>query len=275
MAYIDVDDTRLYYEEKGAGEPVVFVHGGFSDHSTWRLVAGAMPESLRVVTYDRRGHSRSERGAGALPRRLHESDLVGLLEALELGPAHLVGNSYGASIVLGLAARRPDLVQSAVAHEAPLTGITLDNPTERRAVARVEAQIRAALKRIDSGDVPGGVKQFLEDVALGAGRWEQVPERIRTVMVSNAPTVVDEQRDPHGASIGLDELASIRVPVLLTHGAQSPEWFSGVIAKLSEVIPGATPRVLAGAGHNPHATHPAEFAAAVAGFVGDEVKQAA
>lgn len=276
MAYIDVDDTRLYYEEKGAGEPVVFVHGGFSDHSTWRLVAGAMPESLRVVTYDRRGHSRSERGAGALPRRLHERDLARLVEALELGPAHLVGNSYGASIVLGLAARRPDLVQSAVAHEAPLTGITLDNPTERRAVARVEAQIRAALKRIDSGDVPGGVKQFLEDVALGAGRWEQVPERIRTVMVSNAPTVVDEQRDPDWASIGLDELASIRVPVLLTHGAQSPEWFSGVIAKLSEVIPGATPRVLAGAGHNPHATHPAEFAAAVAGFVGDgAVKQAA
>jgi pimeloyl-ACP methyl ester carboxylesterase len=63
--------------------------------------------------------------------------------------------------------------------------------------------------------------------------------------------------------------------VLLTHGAQSPEWFSGVIAKLSEVIPDATPRLIAGAGHNPHATHPAEFAATVAGFVADGVKQAA
>src|SRR5687767_4774127 len=78
----------LYYELSGEGAPVVLVHGGWIDAMTWELVVPAFAQHYQVLTYDRRGHSRSQRpGAGS--RRHDEDDLIALLEALDLAPAHL------------------------------------------------------------------------------------------------------------------------------------------------------------------------------------------
>jgi pimeloyl-ACP methyl ester carboxylesterase len=55
-----------------------------------------LAEHFRVVAYDRRGHSRSERPARGWTRRDNEDDLIALVEALDLAPAHVVGNSYAA-----------------------------------------------------------------------------------------------------------------------------------------------------------------------------------
>ena len=104
-----INGFDLYYERQGDGEPVVLVHGSWTDHGSWTFVVDDLAQTNHVVTYDRRGHSRSERGAAGVPRRVDEDDVVALIETLDLGPVHLVGNSYGASISLGVAARRPDL----------------------------------------------------------------------------------------------------------------------------------------------------------------------
>src|SRR5918997_814338 len=107
----------------GAGDPLVLVHGSWTDHTAFEAVAEPLARSFRVIRYDRRGHSRSQYGPGPAPRRRDEDDLAELLEALGLGPAHLVGTSYGALISLALAVRRPDLVRSVLAHEPPVLGL--------------------------------------------------------------------------------------------------------------------------------------------------------
>ena len=106
MPHVHVNHVRLYYEEQGAGEPLVLVHGGFSDHNNFRAVIPGLAASFRVVAYDRRGHSRSERPAPLGSRRDQEDDLAALIEALGLGPAHVAGTSFGSAIALGLAARK-------------------------------------------------------------------------------------------------------------------------------------------------------------------------
>ena len=103
----------------GAGDPLVLVHGGWTDHTAFDAVVESLARSFRVIRYDRRGHSRSQYGPAAAPRRRDEDDLAELIEALGLGPAHLVGTSYGAAISLALAIRRPELVRSVLAHEPP------------------------------------------------------------------------------------------------------------------------------------------------------------
>ena len=143
MPYIDIDGTGLYYEEAGNGEPVVFVHGNWSDYSTWGLTVPELPESLRAIVYDRRGFGRSQRTRERLTRRLHEDDLAGVIEALGPGPAHVVGNSYGASTALGLAARRPELFRSLVVHEPPLVAVVGDDPAARAAIAQTQASLAA------------------------------------------------------------------------------------------------------------------------------------
>ncbi len=62
MAVANVNGVRLFYEVSGAGEvPLVLVHGSWGSHHNWDRVVPGLAESFRVLTYDRRGHSESER----------------------------------------------------------------------------------------------------------------------------------------------------------------------------------------------------------------------
>src|SRR5688572_22213198 len=96
-----INGVELHWELTGeVGEPLVLVHGSWGDHRGWDRVVPALSRSSRVLTYDRRGHSRSARPAGRGSVREDVDDLAGLVEHLGLGPAHLVGNSFGGAIVL-------------------------------------------------------------------------------------------------------------------------------------------------------------------------------
>lgn len=263
MPYVDIEGTALYYEESGTGEPVVFVHGNWSEHSTWGLTVAELPASLRAIVYDRRGSGRSQRTREALTRRRHEDDLAAVIEALGPAPAHVVGNSYGASTALALAARRPELFRSLVAHEPPLLSIVGDDPGARAAIAETEASLRAVTERVEACDAAGGAEQFVEEVALGPGGWATLPDFIRATMIANAATVAEEMRDAALADVDLEALAEAAVPILLTKGDESPAWFYGIVDRLYGAIGEARVATIAGAGHNPHATHPTAFAAAV------------
>ncbi|HET7372683.1 MAG TPA: alpha/beta hydrolase, partial [Gemmatimonadaceae bacterium] len=108
MATITVNGTRLYYEIEGTSDmPVVLVHGSWGSHHNWDAVAPALSRSFRLLTYDRRGHSQSARPTSQGSLLEDAMDLAALLEALEMVPAHIVGNSGGAAVALRLATERP------------------------------------------------------------------------------------------------------------------------------------------------------------------------
>src|SRR5579859_7648939 len=116
MPVARVNEVELYYELEGNGEPLVFVHGSWGDHHNWDPVVTPLAESFRVVTYDRRGHSASERPPGQGSVFEDADDLAALVEHLDLAPAHIVGNSGGAAIVLRAAARHPEIFRTLVVH---------------------------------------------------------------------------------------------------------------------------------------------------------------
>ena len=61
MPKAQANGVRLYYELHGSGDPLALVHGSWVDATTWALVLDDLAKSFRVLVYDRRGHSRSER----------------------------------------------------------------------------------------------------------------------------------------------------------------------------------------------------------------------
>lgn len=262
-----VNNCELYYEVVGEGDPLVLVHGSWGDHYNWQAVVERLANSFRVVTYDRRGHSHSERSIGQGSRREDEDDLAVLMETLEVTPAHVAANSFGASIVLGLAARRPDLFHSLVVHEPPLMAIVAGDPDIQPVMAEFQTKIDSVLELLQGGDIPGGTRRFVEEVALGPGMWEQLPEEVRETFVNNAPTWMDEQRDPAWADLDLSELARFSRPALLTQGDQSPPWFPKIIDRLARTIEPSQRRTFVGAGHIPHVTHPDEYVEVVTTFV--------
>jgi pimeloyl-ACP methyl ester carboxylesterase len=266
MAHIQVNDVELYCEKHGAGDPLLMVHGSWVDHHSWDAVVPGLAESFRVVTYDLRGHSRSKPRPGPLLRRRHhEEDLAELILALEAGPANIAGNSYGASIALGLAARRPELVGCVIAHEPPLVAAAIDNPGAASVLAETEATIRRVMDEIEVGNAEEATRRFVEQLALGPGGWNLLPKEMRRTMVANAPTFAAEQRDPAWADADLSAVLA-GVPVLLTQGDQSPRWFSEIVAAITRSVEHAQVHTIVGAGHAPQLTHPLEYVEMASGF---------
>ena len=265
---VEVDGGVLSCTVAGAGEPLVLVHGGLTDHRSWLLVAPGLSESFLVVAYDRRGHSRS-RQAGDGPRSRHEDDLAAVIEAFDLGPAHVAGSSYGASIALGLASQSPELVRSLVAHEPPLFGI--DGSTMFEPVARdIEARLFGVAQQIRAGDLLGGVARFIDEVTLGPGMWERLPDEVRQTMVDNAPTFLETIDDPRWADLDVERLSRRSVPLLLTDGERSPAALRMVVSELAgllSVAGGVERRTFSGAGHVPQLTHPEQYVETVRAFL--------
>jgi pimeloyl-ACP methyl ester carboxylesterase len=191
-----INGVDLYFERHGDGEPIVLVHGSWVDHHSWSLVVDELARTNHLVSYDRRGPARRERGAGPVPRRVDEDDLAALIEALGLAPAHLVGNSYGGAISLGLAARRAELVRSVVAHEPPCIG--LDSPGSPLAdlLPAIVAAVGTVADLVRRGDAEGAAAHFVDEVVLGPGAWQHLPPQDRRTMIANAPTILDLQADP-------------------------------------------------------------------------------
>jgi pimeloyl-ACP methyl ester carboxylesterase len=266
MPRISANAIELDYDLIGSGETLILVHGSWSDRNNWRTVAADLARTFEVVVYDRRGHGHSQRGAQG-SRRDHEDDLAALIEGLGGEPANVAATSFGASIAIGLASRRPELVRSVIAHEPPLISLAADDREVRSQLEAVQATVRAVVARVQHGDALGAARQFVEEVALGPGAWELLPQPLRDTMVDNAPTFVAEQKDAMWATIELDELADIECPLLLTEGDASPAWFSPIVAKLAGAIDHAEIHTYRGAGHAPHLTHPGDYLDTVTGFL--------
>jgi pimeloyl-ACP methyl ester carboxylesterase len=263
MPKVRVNGVEIFYETKGEGEPLVLVHGGWGDHFAWQVVGPKLAESFRVLTYDRRGHSQSERPGNGL-RRDDEDDLAALVQELDLAPAHFAGNSFGASIVLGLASRRPELLRSVIVHEPPLLAIVEDGEV---VIKEVQRKLGVVIERLRAGDILGGARQFVEEIAFGPGGWDQLPNEVRATFEKNALTWVNEQEDPAWPTLDLKSLAAFAGPTLLTEGDRSPSFFSLIIRTLCEALTGSRRHVFRGATHNPHRTHPDEYVRTLVSFL--------
>lgn len=114
MPRLDVGDIQLYYEIAGQGQPIVFIHGLGSSTRDWAAQVDFFSKMYRTVTFDLRGHGRSAKPKGRYSIPLFAADTAGLIETLELAPAHVVGISLGGMVALQLAVDAPPLVKSLV-----------------------------------------------------------------------------------------------------------------------------------------------------------------
>ena len=268
MPTVHLNGVDLYYEMNGAGKRLVMTHGSWTDHSSWAPALGALTERFEVVTWDRRGHSRSTGGDHPGCRDEDAADLAALIEHLGGGPVHVVGNSYGSIVVLTLVVSRPELVASAVVHEPPLVTLLEESadPSIVEALAGVDSGLSAVVAMIETGDNRAAAEYFVDQVALGPGSWARLTESFRAVLEANAPTFLDEQRDPTSGSIDVVALAGTSVPLMYTYGTEGPRWFRVIIDELALLVPGARVEQLSGAGHIPHATHPDQWVANLLAF---------
>jgi pimeloyl-ACP methyl ester carboxylesterase len=113
-SYVEAGEVRTYYEIHGDGAPVVLLHGGLATIDSFAAQTPALAEHYRVYLPERRGHGRTADVAGPFTYGAMASDTVAFMEAVGVGPAHLVGWSDGAVVAALVALERPDLVRRLV-----------------------------------------------------------------------------------------------------------------------------------------------------------------
>jgi pimeloyl-ACP methyl ester carboxylesterase len=132
------ENDELYYEVRGQGAPLLLISGGGGDAGFFSLVADLLADEYKVITYDRRGNSRSTRNE---PQNFEISqqsrDAVAVLRAAGESSAYILGNSGGAVIALDMAKTQPQACRAIIAHEPPLTRIHPDRDSWQRFFAAV------------------------------------------------------------------------------------------------------------------------------------------
>jgi pimeloyl-ACP methyl ester carboxylesterase len=139
-----VPGAALHYEVRGTGPVLLLICGGVYDAAAFAPLAEALADRYTVVTYDRRGNSRSPLDGPPGPQRIeeHGDDAYRILQVVG-APAYVFGNSSGAIIGLELVARHPEMVRVLVAHEPPLFELLPERDHWRGVIREVEAAYRA------------------------------------------------------------------------------------------------------------------------------------
>ncbi len=275
MPYVTVGrentgDIRIYYEDHGAGPPVVLVHGYLADGRSWeKQEAALLAAGYRVITYDRRGGGASSRPSVGYDYDTLAADLNVLLEELDLRDAVLAGCGSGTGEVTRYLGTYGHRRVCAAALLAPMP------PFLPRSAASPDGAGRDALDdflgRL-AADRPAAVKTYLDRYynidLLGGSRvsdqaWQNSFHAAIRVSAPAALGCAAAWREDFRA-----DLARISVPVLILQGAQDRVMAPGSAGnRLAVLLADARLVVIPGAPHAIIWTHAAEVNRALLGFL--------
>ena len=114
MPTVEVNGIRIYYEAHGKGEPLVIIAGLSIDLTALEGVVSQLSERYRVIAFDNRGTGRSDKPDIPYSVEMMADDTAGLLDALKVARAHIMGISLGGRIAITLTLKRPELVKSLI-----------------------------------------------------------------------------------------------------------------------------------------------------------------
>lgn len=248
-----------------AEHTLVFVHGFGTDQSAWRAVQTAFSQEFRVVLLDNVGAGQSDPQAFRQHRylnlRTYVSDLLEVCDALDLGPAALVGHSVGGMICALAAVARPAMFERLMLIGASPRYLN-------------DADYHGGFSENDLGAVYQAVTQDFDNwaghFAVAAMANPDKPDlardfagSIRAIPQEQALTVLCSifQSDHR------DELANLNLPTLLIQAREDFAVPLDVARYLNQHIRSSTLRVINATGHLPHVSAPGEVVAAMREFM--------
>ena len=180
-----------------------------------------------------------------------------------------MANSFGSIVALNAAIRRPEVFATLVAHEPPLLGMLSETEFEP-VLQEVNRRVGRVIELLDAGEDEAGAKVFVETVARRPGAWEEeLSAELREVFIGNAPTFLDEARDPNSQSLDLDQLRRLDRRALLTKGTVSPPFLIAIVDAIASALPRFEIEEIDGADHAPHQTTTKQYIDLVRRFVED------
>lgn len=247
MPTIDRDGVAIYYEDHGSGPAVLLSHGYASTSHMWAGDVAALG-SFRVITWDMRGHGRSDspEDPALYSEALTVEDMAAILRHCGVERAIIGGHSMGGYMSVAFNLAHPEMVRALMLFD---TGPGYRNPAAR------EGWNATAFRRAERLEERG-----LE--AAGSGAEVNASRHRSAAGLARAARGMLAQFD----SRVMESLEHITVPTLVLVGEHDTP-FLNATDYMATKIPGATKVVIADAGHAANLDQPAAFHAAVKGFL--------
>lgn len=256
MSFVDLGDISLFYLDEGnpEGPPVVFVNSLGTDTRVWDDVLPLLPEGLRIIRFDKRGHGQSDCPPAPYSMGTLVRDTERLLDHLQVKDAVLVGLSIGGMIGQGLAVKRLDL----------LRGLVLSNTAAKIGQPQMW-QDRVDVLRAEG--MAGLVESILQ-------RWFT-----RAFVTSDACQVWRERllATPLEGYIGCCQAiagtdfytptSGLRLPTLGIAGSEDGSTPPDLVRETVDLIPGSKFHLIRRVGHIPGVEQPQEYAQAISVFL--------
>ena len=242
--YAETNGQKLYYEVHGEGEPLVLIMGLGSDSTGWLLQLPELAEHFKVITFDNRDVGRSSEATGAYTIADMAADTAGLMEALAIERAHILGGSMGGAIAQELVLNYPEKVNKLI------LASTMGH------FARFKISFLEPIKFIKIHDTKNEIfpieimmwcmtHDFLKD----AQAVEPMVSMMKNSPFPQSTEAFCRQTDAMRTFDVLDRLQSVKAPTLVMVGSQdilTPPWSA---RELAEAIPGAQLQIIEGGAH--------------------------
>jgi len=239
-----VGDLSMYYVEAGDGDSLVLIMGFGGDHLAWGFQFPVFAQHHRVIAFDNRGAGQTDQPDHPYSTHQMALDTVGLMDALGIARAHVLGVSMGGMIAQEIALARPDRVHTLQLHAT---------------YGRPDAYLRARLHTARAERAALSHEVALESTffwLFSRTTYNERPEFVEAIF-QNALA------NPHPQSLtgflrqaeaclghdALDRLPAIRCPTLVTAAADDILIPASLSRDLAARIPGAEFRLIDGAGH--------------------------
>jgi pimeloyl-ACP methyl ester carboxylesterase len=267
--FVDLGGTRLYYYAagtRGAGAPVVFLHGLATSGHLWSEVASLMPPGHRLVVVDLLGHGRSDAGPdAALTLAAHADRVVALLDALGIVTACIVGHGVGGGIAQAMAVAH----SARVSHLALIASIDDDAwPRRELLLARLALPL---LRRLPPAWLLSVVRGELErgyvDRQRAAHALDRFGRPFATVAGRNVLGRQLLELCRHRTGSLASRLGTIVAPTAVVCGDADPFSSPSVGRRLADAIPQATFAIVSEARHFLPEESPRQVADAVAALL--------
>jgi len=235
---IKLGQTTTHYELTGSGECLVLIHG-FSDNlDLWHNQVPVFAEKYRVLTYDVRGHGRTESTDDRFAMDRLADDLYALVTALDIDKFHLLGFSMGGRIAAGFALQHPDRVASLVLANSGIPGPGLQMSEEKKAGMAERRKLMGQL--VASGDNQA-IAEIMTQLSFSPGTKERQPElfaHYKNLKLQNDPA-------HYGALVqalmaGMEnppDLTQIPCPALIIAGEQDSFMSLEVAQSMERALP--------------------------------------
>lgn len=136
--YLEKEDVSLYYEVKGTGEPLLLIHGVVVDAGLYARTSGLLAEHFKVITYDRRGNSRSKsKNKKSFSMDTQVEDIRDLLNELGIESTYIVGCSAGAVIGEHFLEKYPGKVRHLIMYEPAMLKYMENEPGLREWITQM------------------------------------------------------------------------------------------------------------------------------------------